>query len=149
MSTTTQPVVTAAATPPAKVSLLKHIGNVLGKIAKVLVKDIAPAEPAMAKALEAFLPQFAPAIAVGDGLFTRITQQILVTEASAAAVASPPSGESQLQAVTSSVGSELDAWMKNMFPGAKTISAAKKSGLVQAIFDAVNEQAPSAAVPAS
>src|ERR1041385_1924405 len=104
------PTVPVAAAPPAKVSLLKHIGSVLGKIAKVFVKDVAPAEPAIAKALEALLPQFAPAIAAGDGLFTKIAKQMLVTQTAEQLVASPPSGESKLQAVTDAVSQELDAW---------------------------------------
>lgn len=133
-----------AVTAPPKVSVLKHIGNILGNILKIFTKDVAPAEPIVAKALEAFLPQFAPEIATGDALFTKIARQILVTETSAATVATPPTGETKLQAVTDGISAELNTWVKNLFPGAKDVSAAQRSGLVQAIFNIVDEQPPAA-----
>lgn len=140
---------TVSVTPAApKVSLIKHIGNFLSKIGKIFVKDVAPAEPAIALALEVLLPQFARVIATGDALFTKIAKQILVTQTSAALVATPPSGESKLQAVTQAVSAELDQWMQNLFPGSKQIGQAEKSGLVQAIFNIVDKQAPVVSVTA-
>jgi hypothetical protein len=142
MSTPVTPPTQAAAAP---VSLLKKVGKVLGKVAQVFVKDAAPAEPLLAKALEAMFPAFAPQIAVGDALFTKIVQQILVTETAANTIANAPSGAAKLQAVVNATGSEIDAWVKNLFPGAAALSAAQKAGLVQAVFSIVDGQAPAAA----
>jgi hypothetical protein len=94
----------------------------------------------LAKALEAMFPAFAPSIAVGDALFTKIVQQILVTETAANTVANAPSGAAKLQAVVNATSSELDAWVKNLFPGAAALSAAQKAGLVQALFAIVDGQ---------
>jgi hypothetical protein len=151
MGTPTSPTIVTGpiSVTPVKISLLKHIGSIIGKIARVFTKDVVPAEPMIAKALEAFLPQFAPVIAVGDGLFTKIAKQVLVTEASAASIASPPAGTTKLQQATSAVEDEIDQWVRNLFPGADTVEAAEKSGLVQAIFAIVNKQKPSALLSAS
>ena len=125
---------------PAPLSLVKKVGKVLGKVAAVFVKDAVPAEPILAKALEAMFPQFAPAIATGDALFTKIAQQVLVTETAANIVATAPSGAAKLQAVVQATSSEIDTWVKNLFPGATTLSAAQKAGLVQAVFNIVDGQ---------
>ena len=146
MSTTQNPVVAAAA-PVKKVSFLKHVGNFLAKVGTVFLKDAVPAEPMIAAALERLFPKFAPAIETADGLFTKIAKQLFVTETKGAAVATAPTGEAKLQAVTDLVGSEMDQWIKNLFPGAVQIDAAEKSGLVQAVFNIINKQPPSALLP--
>ncbi len=138
------PVVPAA----PKVSLIKHIGHFLASIGRIFVKDVAPAEPTIVAALETLLPQFTPALMVADGIFTKITKQILVTQTSAALVKTPPTGESKLQAVTDAISAELDQYMQNLFPGSKQVDAAEKSGLVQAIFNIVNKQAPAVTIVA-
>jgi len=146
MSTPQNPVVAASPAPAKKVSFLKNVGIVLGKVAMVFNK-VAPVEPLIAKALEALFPKFAPAIETGDGLFSKIAKQIMVTEVAAASVATPPSGETKLQAVTDAVGNEIDQWIKNLFPGAQKLTQVQKSGIVQSIFEAVDGQPPSALLP--
>jgi len=138
-SVSTAPAVVETTAP--KVSWIKHVGNILVKFGRIFVKESAKAEPALAQALEIFMPQFAPEIAMADGLFSKIAKQIIVTQGSAALISAAPVGAAKLQAVTSAIGSEIDQWIANLFPGSTTVSAAKKAGLVQAVFDVIDEQA--------
>lgn len=131
---------TSAVSVPAHVSWLKRFGQILGKVASVFVKEASTAEPLVAKVAEALLPQFAPEIAIADGLVTKITKQVIVTEGIAAAASTATSSQDKLNAVIAGIGPELDAWIANMFPGAQKVATAEKAGLVNAVVAIVNKQ---------
>jgi hypothetical protein len=131
--------VTPTVTAPAKVSWLQHFGQILAKVLGVVAKDGAAIEKMAVPVAEALLPQFAPAIALADNLATSILKQITVTQGAAAAVGTANTGPEKLQAVTDGITAELNAWVAAAFPGAKTVSAAAKSGLVQAIYNIASE----------
>jgi hypothetical protein len=136
-------------TPAPKVSWLQHFGQVIAKVLGVVSKDGATIEKLAAPVAEALLPQFAPEIQVADNLATNILKQITVTQAAAAAVGTANTGPEKLQAVTDGITSEFNAWIASAFPGATSVSAAAKSGLVQAIYNIASEiEAPTQAAPA-
>ena len=72
-------------TAAPKVSWLKHVGQVFGKILTFFAKSAAPIADEASKVAEVFLPQFAPEIQFADNLVTKIAKQALVTESLAAA----------------------------------------------------------------
>lgn len=136
---------TLPAPTPVKVSWLQHFGQILAKVLGVVAKDGASIEKLAAPVAEALMPQFAPEIALADNLATNILKQITVTQGAAAAVGTANTGPEKLQAVTDGITSEFNAWIAAAFPGAKEVSAASKSGLVQAIYNIANEiEAPTA-----
>ncbi len=129
---------TPVATVP-KVSFLKRFGQIIGKILSVVSKDAAPAADQAAKVAEVLLPQFSPEIMAADNLIDKIAKQCLVTEAVAAAAATPVAGQSKLDTVLAEIGPDIDLWVANRFPGATTVSAASKAGLVNAVVAITNE----------
>jgi len=136
MSTTAAPV---AAAPAPKVSFLKRVGQIIGKILGVVAKDAAPIADQAAKVAEILLPQFSTQIQAADNLIDNIAKQAIVTESLAAAAATPVAGQSKLDTVLSNVGPEIDAWVASRFPGATSVSAAAKAGLINAVVAITNE----------
>lgn len=127
----------APATP--KVSFLKHFGQVIGKILKFVAGSAAPIADQAAKVAEVLLPQFSSEIMAADNLIDNIAKQALVTEGVAAAAATAVTGQAKLDAVLTNIGPEIDAWVASRFPGASTVSAAAKAGLVNAVVAITNE----------
>jgi hypothetical protein len=145
----TQPVpVTPAPAAPAKVSWLKKIGNVLGKILKIVAKDAAPAADTAAKVAAVMFPQFAPEISAADNLFDAIAREALTAEVMDQAAAQAKGGPAKLQAVLGTMGPAIDEWVKDKFPGANAVSNAAKAGLVNAVVYLMNEVAPPAGIGA-
>src|ERR1700730_9592293 len=126
-------------TPAPKVSWLQHVGQILSKVLGVVTKDGATIEKLAVPVAEALLPQFTPEIQVADNLATNILKQITVTQGAAAAIGTANTGSQKLQAVTDSITAEFNAWIASAFPGATAVSAAAKSGLVQAIYNIASE----------
>lgn len=131
-----------APVPAPKVSWIKKVGRAIAKILGIIGKDAAPIADDAAKVAEALLPQFGPEIAAMDALVTKVSQQIIVTEAIGQSVAAAPTGADKLGAVVSGIAPEIDAWVAAAFPGAKQVSEAAKAGLVQAIYNIVDEVDP-------
>jgi len=125
-------------TPTAKVSWLRHFGQVIGRVLGAVSKDaptvIKYAEPVAL----ALLPQFADEIKFADGVATHILKQITVTQAATSAIGNA-SGPDKLKTVTDAVGGEIDAWIQNNFPGSGAVSTIRKSNLIQAIYDIADE----------
>jgi hypothetical protein len=137
---------TAAPAQPAKVSFLKRIGQIAGKILSFLANDAKPIADQAAAVAEVLIPQFAPEIAFADNLITRIAKQAVVTESLAAqAGAAVGTGANKLSAVLLDIGPEIDTWVQNAFPGAVEVSIAAKSGLVNAVVAILNELYPATA----
>jgi hypothetical protein len=130
---------TAPVTAAPKVSWLQHFGQILSKVLGVVTKDGATIEKLAVPVAEALLPQFTPEIAIADNLATSILKQITVTQGVAAAVGTANTGPAKLQAVTAGITAEFNAWIGSAFPGATAVSAAAKSGLVQAIYNIASE----------
>lgn len=145
------PTVMGTSAVPKKVSFLKRIGQIIGKIVNFMAKDAAPIADKAAAVAEALMPQFAPEIMFADNLLTKIAKQCIVTEAVANTVAVAPTGAAKAQDVAAGLSQEMDAWIANLFPGASAISAAKKANLMGAVADIINEQTGAAVVvpPAS
>lgn len=135
MSTSPAPVTAAP-----KVSFLKRVGQLVGKILGIIARDGAPIADKAALVVTTFLPQFATEIGMADSLIDNIAKQCIVTEALTSGVAQAVTGTDKLNAVVAGIGPEIDAWIAAKFPGATQVSAAKKAGLVSAIADIVNEQ---------
>lgn len=136
-------------TPAPKVSFLKHFGQIIGRILGIVAKDAAPIADQAAKVAEVLLPQFSAQIMAADNLVDNIAKQALVTESIAATAATPPTGQSKLDTVLSNIGPEIDAWVASRFPGATTVSAASKAGLVNAVVAITNEIEGKTPVPAA
>lgn len=134
--------------PAPKVSFLKHVGQIIGKILGFVADKAAPIADSAAKVAEVLLPQFATAIMAADNLIDNIAKQAIVTESLAAAAATPPTGASKLDTVLANIGPEIDAWVASRFPGATSVSAAAKAGLVNAVVAITNELEGKAIVPA-
>lgn len=116
---------------------LKTVGQAIGKAAKEVIgffgsSQVQSIEAQAANVAELLFPVEAPLIQTFQGVMGRIFQQAVVAETSAANISSA-SGTQKLAAVVGEIGPELDAWVSNNFPGAKTISADVKNGLVNAI----------------
>ena len=140
---------TTAPAVPAKVSFLKKIGQVIGKILGIAAKDAAPIASQAAAVASVLLPQFAPEIAMADNLVSNIAKQAIITESLAAAASTPVPGQTKLDTVLANIGPEIDAWVASSFPGATAVSTASKAGLVNAVVAIANEVEGKAAVPAS
>ena len=134
---------------PAKVSFLKKIGQVIGKILGIVAKDAAPIASQAAAVASVLLPQFAPEITMADNLVSNIAKQAIITEALAATASTPVPGQTKLDTVLANIGPEIDAWVASSFPGATAVSTAAKAGLVNAVVAISNEVEGKAAVPAS
>ena len=134
---------------PAKVSFLKKIGQVIGKILGIVAKDAATIASEAAEVASVLLPQFAPEITVADNLVTNIAKQCVITEALAATAATPVPGQTKLETVLANVGPSIDNWVASSFPGATAISTASKAGLVNSVVAIANEVESQPAVAAS
>jgi hypothetical protein len=132
---------------PGKLSWLKHWGQVIGRVLGVVAKD-GPAVIEYAEAITvAVAPQFAPAVIAVGGIASKILKQIVVTQASAAAIGTANTGPDKLKAVADSVGAEIDAWIASHFPGEAALSQVNKNKLIQTLYDIANEYTVNA-VPA-
>ena len=107
-----------APTPAPKVSWLKRVGQIIGKVLKVIAGDAAPIADQAAKVAEVLLPQFSTQIMAADNLIDNIAKQAVVTEALAQTAASPVPGSTKLDTVLANIGGEIDAWVASRFPGA-------------------------------
>lgn len=130
-------------------SWLSKIGSIIGKILSAVAKDAKPIVDIAAPVAEALLPQFSVEIAAADNLVTNIAKQATLAEAVAAAAGQATgTGAQKLAVVLNNIGPSIDAWVASNFPGAKAISAASKSGLVNAVVAIMNEiEPPVIAVP--
>lgn len=135
--------------PTPHVSWLKKFGQIVGKILKVIAGETAPIADQAAKVAEVLLPQFATEIVAADNLIDNIAKQALITESVAAAAATPVPGQTKLDTVLANVGPEIDAWVSSRFPGATSVSAAAKAGLVNAVVAIANEIEGNSPVAAS
>jgi hypothetical protein len=145
MATTAVPVVAAA----PKVSWLKKVGSVLGRILKLVAKDAAPVADKAAVVAEIMFPQFAVPIAAGAGLIDNIAKEALTVEVMEQAGAAAQGGPAKLEAVLGTIGPAIDQWIASRFPGANAVSKAKKANLVSAVVDMINEVDPPASLAAS
>lgn len=131
-----------AATATPKVSWLKKVGQEIWTGVKDVVGVLASpgvqkAEQTAASVAEALLPADSQLIASFSTIAGKIFQQAVVAETSGAAAAA--SGASKLSAVMSAVGSDIDQWVANNFPGSAALSAATKAGLINAIVAIQND----------
>jgi hypothetical protein len=130
----------AVATQPVHVSWLKRVGQVIGRILGIVAKDAAPVANVAASVAEALLPQFAPEIAVADGLVSRIAKEAIAIEGAAASTGQASgTGPQKLATVLSNIGPALDQWVALNFPGAAAVGTAEKAGLVNAVVAILNK----------
>lgn len=141
----------SAATPAPKVSWLKHVGQVIGKILVIIATKVAPEADLASKVAEAMLPQFTPEIQAADNLIDNIAKEAVGAEAMASAAGTATgTGAQKLQAALVNSGPAIDAWVASRFPGATQVSNAAKAGLVSAVVTIMNEIQPaSASTPAA
>lgn len=146
---TAAPVVPATSVTSAtpKVSWLKKVGSFVGKILKFVVNDEQKVAAVVTPALEAALPQYAPLIAAGDALATKITKVITQVEVSATAVGAATTGEAKLNAALAQVNPDIDAWVAAAFPGSKPLSSIGRTALVNAFVTVANEVEADVAPP--
>lgn len=127
---------------------LKKVGVFMGKVLKVVAKDAAPVSHQAAAVAEIMFPQFAPAIAVADGIVTSIAREAVQAEALASvATATPGDGVQKLAAVLSASGPVIDSWIAASFPGSGQVSTVSKAGLINAVVAILNEVEPTSAIP--
>lgn len=141
MSATVQPIASAAA---PHVSWLKKIGNVIAKIVGAVVK----VEPGLVRVAEIALPEFAPEIAMADGLFSKALSMVVTSQGIFTAVGQASNNEGKLAAVLAGFGQEIDAYIKTNFPGAKALSLDVKTRYVNVMVAIANEL-DGTAVPAN
>jgi hypothetical protein len=142
MATTAAPIATTA----PKVSWLKHVGNFLGKVLKIIAKDAAPAADTASKVAEIMFPQFAPGIAAADNLVDNIAKEALAAEVMEQAGGSAQGGPAKLEAVLAASGPAIDQWIASRFPGANQVASAKKANLISAVVDIINDVNPPAPI---
>lgn len=128
----------------ASTSWLANVGKTIGGIAKKVLaflgKDAKPVADIAATVATGLFPQFAPEIAEADNLVTNISKEAIAVEgAAAAAGAAAGTGAQKLEAVLANIGPAIDNWVSSNFPGAKQVSTAAKSGLVNAVVGIMNE----------
>jgi len=141
----------SAATPAPKVSFLKHLGQVIGKILGIVATKVAPEADIAAKVAEAMLPQFSTEIQFANNLIDNIAKEAVAAEAMASAAGTAAgTGAQKLEAALVNSGPAIDAWVASRFPGATQVSNASKAGLVSAVVTIMNELQPaSASTPAT
>jgi hypothetical protein len=142
MSTTPPVVVTAppVVTPAApKVSWLKKVGQFLGKVVGLIAKDGKPVVDDAATVAKILLPQFAGEINAADNIADNIMQEIVTAEAAEQAGVGVSGGAAKLAAVAAASGPALDNWINSKFPGAATLSADVKNGLINAFVAVFND----------
>jgi hypothetical protein len=131
MSASVQPI--AAAAP--HVSWLKKIGNVVAKIVGAVVK----VEPGIVRVAEIALPEFAPEIALADGLFSKALSLVVTSQGVFTAVGQASNNAGKLAAVLAGFGQEMDAYIATNFPGAKALSLDVKTKYVNVMVAIANE----------
>lgn len=132
---TAAPAVTAA----PKVSWLKKIGQFLGKVIGVIAKDGKPVVDDAAKVATILLPQFAGEIDYADNLADNIMQEIVTAEAAEQAGIGVQGGPAKLAAVAAASGPAIENWIQSKFPGADTLAADVKNGLINAFVAVFND----------
>jgi hypothetical protein len=130
---------TPAVTPAPHVSWLKKVGHFFGSILKFAAGDEAKIASVVTPALEMAFPQFAPLIASGDALASKITKVILSIETAATAVGTATSSTDKLNAALAEVNPTIDTWVAAAFPGSKPLSSAGRTALVNAFVTVANE----------
>lgn len=120
-------------------SWLKKVGHVFGSVLRFVANEEPKIAAIAAPALELAFPQFAPLIAAGDALATKITKQIVLTETLSASVTTAKTGIEKANAALAAVGPEIDAWVAAAFPGSKTLSDPGKRALIDAFVKVANE----------
>jgi hypothetical protein len=133
--------------PAPKISFLKHLGQIMGKILAFVAGPGGATIDKAATLAEIVMPQFAPEIAAAQGIADRIVKQVIVTETVTTGVGAATTGTDKLAAAVAGIGPEIDQWIANLFPGSGQVSEAKKAGLVSAIADIVNEQSAAVTTP--
>lgn len=139
---------TQVITPAPKVSWFKRTCAFIAKVLKVAVVDEQKIAPILVPALEGAFPEFAPLIAGGDAIATKIVKQIIVTQTMGSAIAGAPNSVDKLNAAVEGIEPEIDAWTAAAFPGSVKLSQLAKSGIVQAFYNALQEIEPGVASPA-
>jgi hypothetical protein len=143
---------TAPATPVAKVSWLKKVGSVIGKILGIVAKDAKPVADTITQVVSVLYPGLASLAQAGDGLVSKIALEATAVEGVAAAAGTATgTGAQKLEAVLASptVTTAINDWVASAFPGAASLTAATKAGLVNAVVAIINEIDPAAAPPAA
>src|SRR5690348_4545929 len=139
-----------AATPVKKVSWLKHVGQVLGKVLGIVAKDAKPVADTVAQVVSVLYPGLGSLAQAGDALVSKIALEATAVESVAAAAGTASgTGAQKLEAVLKDIGPAIDQWVTNAFPGAKQASAATKAGLVNAVVAIINEVDPAAVTSAT
>jgi hypothetical protein len=141
---------TAPATPVAKVSWLKKVGSVIGKILGIVAKDAKPVADTITQVVSVLYPGLASLAQAGDGLVSKIALEATAVEGVAAAAGTATgTGAQKLEAVLASptVTTAINDWVASAFPGAASLTAATKAGLVNAVVAIINEIDPAAAPP--
>jgi hypothetical protein len=133
---TAPPVVTPA---PVKVSWLKKVGQFLGKVVGLIAKDGKPVVDDAATVAKILLPQFAGEIDAANNIADNIMQEIVTAEAAEQAGVGISGGAAKLAAVAAASGPALDNWVTSKFPGAATLSADVKNGLINAFVAVFND----------
>lgn len=136
---------TAPVTTAPKVSWWKRALNEVGKIIGFVEKEEPKIQAIALPALQAAFPQFAVLIGGVGTVATKIVNEMVAVQAVGAAAATAPTGVQRLESVLGNVGPALDEWVQSAFPGHQAISVARKSGLIQAMHDILEEIDPSAA----
>ena len=141
---------TAPAVPVAKVSWLKKVGSVIGKILGIVAKDAKPVADTITQVVSVLYPGLASLAQAGDGLVSKIALEATAVEGVAAAAGTATgTGAQKLEAVLASptVTTAINDWVASAFPGAASLTAATKAGLVNAVVAIINEIDPGAAPP--
>lgn len=139
-----------ATTAAPKVSWLKHVGQVIGKILGIVAKDAKPVADTVTQVVSVLYPGLAALAQAGDALVSKIALQATAVESVAAAAGTATgTGAQKLEQVLGDIGPAIDQWVANAFPGSKQISAASKAGLINAVVAITNEIDPAAAPPAA
>jgi hypothetical protein len=120
-------------------SWIHKFGHMIGKVLGLIAHGAAPVADEAAKVAEIFLPQFAGEIQFADNLVSRIAKFALVQEGISAAAGVAGNGPAKLDAVVAQIGTEIDSWVTNNFPGAVKVADLEKKGLVNAVVALVNK----------
>jgi hypothetical protein len=133
----------ATTTVAPRVSWIKHVGQVIGKIIGIITKDAKPEADIAAKVATALLPQFAPEIAMADNLVTKISLEMMSVEGVAAAAGTATgTGTQKMEQVVTAIQPALTQWVQNNFPGSKEVSAATSANVIQSIYDMIDQANP-------
>jgi hypothetical protein len=104
-----------------KTSLLKRFGQEIVKIIGFVGTKVIPAEQILAPVAETLLPQFAPAIAAGAGIFERAVGFTVQLEGDFAAVGQASNGAKKFNALEAQIGPMLDQYIQAALPGSPAV----------------------------